>query len=204
MKIVTFNEKEILKNQLNNDQVIAFPTETVFGLGANSFSNVAFNNLVKVKERSPDKPFTLMCYSIDQIKDVVYINDIAKKIIEKFMPGSITLLLKAKENIPYYLHLNSKYIGVRIPSDKDLLVFLQYYGKPLLVPSANKSNEAPATSIKEVFDYFEGEIEYCVLGKCTTNLPSTIIQVDDEDIKIIRKGPISEETIREAIKWKLY
>jgi L-threonylcarbamoyladenylate synthase len=81
-----------------------------------------------------------------------------------------------------------------------LLAFLQYYGKPLLVPSANKSNETPATSIKEVFDYFEGEIEYCVLGKCTTNLPSTIIQVDDEDIKIIRKGPILEETIREAIK----
>ena len=99
MKIVTFNEKEILKNQLNNDKVIAFPTETVFGLGANSFSNVAFNNLVKVKERSPDKPFTLMCYSIDQIKDIVDINDIAKKIIEKFMPGSITLLLKAKEKL---------------------------------------------------------------------------------------------------------
>jgi L-threonylcarbamoyladenylate synthase len=198
MKLITFNEKELLKRQLDNDKVIAFPTETVFGLGANSFSNKAFDNLVKVKDRSPDKPFTLMCHSINQIEDIVYINDIAKKIIRKFMPGSITLLLKAKEDIPHYLHLNSKYIGVRIPNDENLLSFLKYYDKPLLVPSANKSNEPPATSVKEVFDYFEGEIEYCVYGKCVSNLPSTIIQIDD-DVKIIRKGPITEEEIREVL-----
>ena len=115
------------------------------------------------------------------------------------MPGSVTLLLKAKEGIPTYLHLNSKYIGVRIPGDKNLLGFLKYYGKPLLVPSANKSNEPPATNVKQVFDYFEGEVEYCVAGICSTNVPSTIIQVDDEDITIIRKGPIAEEEIREVL-----
>ena len=200
MKIVTFEEKDLLTRQLNNDRVIAFPTETVFGLGANSESKKAFDNLVKIKNRLPDKPFTLMCGSIDQIKPYAYINDIAEKLINTFMPGSITLLLKVKENIPRYLHLNSEYIGVRIPGDPELLKFLETYGKPLLVPSANKSNDSPATSIKEVFDYFEGEIEYCVSGKCTSNVPSTIIQVNDDDIKIIRKGPITEEEIREVLK----
>lgn len=199
MKIVNFSEKELLKKVLDNDHVIAFPTETVFGLGANSCSEKAFDNLVKVKERHPDKPFTLMCYTIDQIKDIVVINEIAQKIIDKFMPGSITLLLKAKENIDYHLHLESKYIGVRIPENKELLEFLKYYGKPLLVPSANKADYAPATSIKEVFNYFNNEIEYCVAGICNTNLPSTIVRVD-EDITIIREGPIKEEDIREVLK----
>lgn len=200
MKLVNFNDKEILKKELDNDGVIAFPTETVFGLGANSSSKKAFNNLVSIKNRTPDKPFTLMCYSIGQVSEILYINDIAKKIIDKFMPGSITLLLKAKENIEDYLHLNSKYVGVRIPNETKLLDFLKFYGKPLLVPSANKSNEEPAKTVKEVFDYFDGEIEYCVIGKCNENIPSTIIQVDEDDIKIIRKGPISESEIREVLK----
>ena len=199
MKIITWEEKELLKKQLDNDKVIAFPTETVFGLGANSESKKAFNNLVKIKERKPDKPFTLMCHSIDQIQDIVVINENAEKIIEKFMPGSITILLKAKDDIDEHLHLTSKYIGVRIPEDKNLLEFLKYYNKPLLVPSANKADCSPATSIKEVFNYFEKEIKYCVSGKCVTNLPSTIVQID-EDIKIIRKGPITEEEIREVLK----
>lgn len=200
MKLVNFNDKEILKKELDNDGVIAFPTETVFGLGANSSSKKAFNNLVSIKNRTPDKPFTLMCYSIEQVGEILYINDIAKKIIDKFMPGSITLLLKAKENIEDYLHLNSKYVGVRIPNEPKLLDFLKFYGKPLLVPSANKSNEEPAKTVKEVFDYFDGEIEYCVIGKCNENIPSTIIQVDEDDIKIIRRGPISESEIREVLK----
>lgn len=200
MKLVNFNDKEILKKELDNDGVIAFPTETVFGLGADSSSKKAFNNLVSIKNRTPDKPFTLMCYSIEQVSEILYINDIAKKIIDKFIPGSITLLLKAKENIEDYLHLNSKYVGVRIPNETKLLDFLKFYGKPLLVPSANKSNEEPAKTVKEVFDYFDGEIEYCVIGKCNENIPSTIIQVDEDDIKLIRKGPISESEIREVLK----
>ena len=200
MKFVTFKEKEILKTELDNDKVIAFPTETVFGLGANSESEIAFNNLVKVKNRNPDKPFTLMCYSIEQVKDIVEINSIAEKLVKKFMPGSITLLLKHKPGITNYLHLNSEYVGVRIPNNEDLQGFLKFYGKPLLVPSANKADEIPAKSIEEVKNYFEEEIDYCVIGSCTTNLPSTIIQVNNDDIKIIRQGPISLEEIMEVLK----
>ena len=101
MKIVSFKEKELLKKALDNDEVIAFPTETVFGLGARSSSEKAFENLVKVKNRRPDKPFTLMCGSISQIVDYIEINENTEKLIKKFMPGSITLLVKPKENIIY-------------------------------------------------------------------------------------------------------
>ena len=200
MKIVSFKEKELLKKALDNDEVIAFPTETVFGLGARSSSEKAYENLVKVKNRRPDKPFTLMCGSISQIVDYIEINENTEKLIKKFMPGSITLLVKPKENIKHYLHLNSPYIGFRIPNNEDLQSFLNYYGEPLLVPSANKSDEIPALSHEEVKKYFENEIEYCVEGYCKTNEPSTIVIVNENDFKIVRNGPISENEIKEALK----
>jgi L-threonylcarbamoyladenylate synthase len=195
MKFITFNERELLKKELDNDKVIAFPTETVFGLGANALSINAFENLVKVKNRRPDKPFTLMCASIDSIKDFIYINELAQKLIDKFMPGSITLLLKAKEGIDYHLHLNSEYVGIRIPNEENLLNFLKYYKKPLLVPSANKSDDIPARDHNKVLEYFKGEIDYCVEGFCLSNSPSTIIKITDNYFEIVTEGPISKQEI---------
>lgn len=196
MKILTFKDKKILKDELLQNNVIAFPTETVFGLGVISTSIDAFNNLVKVKNRTPDKPFTLMCSSTKQISQYALVSKKSQRLIDKYMPGSITLLLPVKDNIPSYITLNSKCIGVRIPDSHGLIELIEYVGCPLLVPSANKSTFAPALTIDEVVKAFEGEIEYCVDGKTTTNIPSTIVMIDEYDkIKLIRKGPISFQEI---------
>lgn len=198
---VSFNEKELLKSALDNNQVISFPTETVYGLGALSSNVEAFNNLVNVKNRNPDKPFTLMTYSIKEVENVVVISETARKIINKFTPGSITVLLPIKENVKYYLHLNSPFIGVRIPENKELLEFLEYVKTPLLVPSANKSDDAPALTSDEVKEKFsDEEIAYVVKGECKTSLPSTIIIIENDDIRLVRSGPISIEEIKESLK----
>ncbi|MEG2270360.1 MAG: L-threonylcarbamoyladenylate synthase [Bacilli bacterium] len=202
MKILNFDDKKEIKQMLLKNEVIAFPTETVFGLGVVSTSGDAFANLVKVKNRSPEKPFTLMCSNKNQIKDYAIVSPVAEKLINKYMPGSITLLLPAKEHLDYYLTLNSKFIGVRIADIAGLTNLIEYVGVPLLVPSANKANEKPATSINDVISVFEGEIACCIDGVCVTNLPSTIIEIDEcDNIILIRKGPISfEEIIKEAKK----
>ena len=96
MKYLTFNDKEEIKEALNNGEVISFPTETVYGLGALSTFK-GFKNLVKVKQRREDKPFTLMVSDINMIKKYCKLNSLSRKIIEKFMPGSLTVILKAKE-----------------------------------------------------------------------------------------------------------
>ena len=190
MKFVTFEEKEYLKKLLLNNEVIAFPTETVFGLGAISTSEIAFNNLVKVKNRAPDKPFTLMCSNVNQISKYAYVDDLSKKIIDKFMPGSLTILLKAKPNIPYYIHLDSEFVGFRIPGNKELVDFIEYVEEPLLVPSANKSNEKPCLTPEEVKQVFDKEIEVCVTGKTESNIPSTIIKADNGIITLVREGTL--------------
>ena len=142
MKYLTFNDKEEIKEALNNGEVISFPTETVYGLGSLSTFK-GFKNLVNVKQRREDKPFTLMVSDINMIEKYCKLNSLSRKIIEKFMPGSLTVILKAKENLPKFLSLGTNFIGFRIPDNKDLIELISYIGKPLLVPSENKKYKKP-------------------------------------------------------------
>ena len=193
-----FDDKAFLKKLLLEDKVIAFPTETVFGLGVISTSEKAFNNLVEVKRRSPDKPFTLMCSSLEQLSKYVVFSKKSLQIARKFMPGSITLILKVQDWVPKFVTLGSGFIGVRIPGNKDLCDFIEYVGVPLLVPSANKSGEAPALSSEEVEKAFMNEIPAVVDGKCVSNLPSTIVKIDNDVVTLIRQGPIDFDDIIKA------
>ena len=173
---------------LRENEVIAFPTETVYGLGCLSSNEIAFNNLVKVKNRVPNKPFTMMISSVDMIKNYCELNELALKIAKKYMPGSITLLVKRKNNIPSYLYLESDYIGFRIPKNKDLIELIEFVGEPLLVPSANKSNEKPCLKAQEVYDVFNNEIPLIIKkdDDLIDDVPSTILQIDGNYIKLIR------------------
>lgn len=199
MKILSKNNIDEAVKILNNNEILAFPTETVFGLAIKADSLENFNKLVEVKNRKPNKPFTLMISNIIQVKDLIEINDIAKIIISKFMPGPLTLILKAKKNIPYYLDLGSGFIGIRIPKDDFILSLIDKVNFPLLVPSANPSDLNPAKNVDEVKKYFEGKIEAVVEGESTSNIPSTIIKIDNEII-LIRQGELSLETILKEIK----
>jgi L-threonylcarbamoyladenylate synthase len=201
MKTVTFDDKKYLKELLLKDEVIAFPTETVFGLGVISTSENAYNHLVKVKLRAPDKPFTLMCSSIEQMEKYVELDEISRRVVNKYMPGSITLILPVHKGVPGYITLNSGFIGVRIPGNKELRDLIEYIGEPLLVPSANKAGEKPALSSEEVIKVFDNEIQAVVKGECITNVPSTIVKISNGIITLVRQGPIPfEEIVMEGNK----
>lgn len=185
---------------LKNGGILAFPTETVFGLGVISSSEIAFSKLVETKKRSPNKPFTMMCSKLEQVDNYVEINETTKKVVKAFMPGPITIVAKAKENVPSYLDLKSGFIGFRIPDDEFVLKMIDKVGSALLVPSANPSNEAPALTDKEVIKYFDNEIDGVVEGVCDKLSPSTVIKINGNEITILREGPVSKEQIMEAIK----
>lgn len=199
MEFLTKNDINKCKEILLNGMLLAFPTETVYGLGAISNSLEAFTKLVETKKRPPNKPFTLMCSSLEQIKDIVEINDVTRKIIEKFVPGPITLILKTKKDVPNYIDLGTGYVGIRIPNDDFVLRLIDAVGVPLLVPSANISNEPPAISDKEVYKYFQDSV-YIVEGKCVSGVPSTIIKVEGNNIEMVREGTLSLKEIMEVIK----
>lgn len=184
---------------LKDGKIIAFPTETVFGLAGISTREDVFNRLVKVKKRPSDKPFTLMCSSLEQINKFIEVNDVVKKIIERFMPGPLTIVLRAKNNVPGYLDLNTGFIGVRIPYDEFVLKMIDAVGEPLLVPSANISFLPPALNSSEVYEYFNETIDGIVIGNSESNIPSTVIKVD-KNIELLREGEISFKKILEVIE----
>ena len=184
---------------LNEHQVIAFPTETVFGLGVFYDDKEAYALLNKIKNRHEDKPYTMMLSGVEEISKYAFIEKRYLPIIKKYMPGSLTILLKAKDNVPSYVTHNTSIIGIRIPSNEEALQLLTFVNRPLLVPSANKADQKPALNEEEVKEIFNEEIKIIVPGKISSGLPSTIIDLTGDKIKLIRQGSISLEEIEALI-----
>lgn len=192
-------EFEMAKRNLDESKVIAFPTETVMGLGVYYDDYRAYELLNHIKGRPEDKPYTLMLGSTKDIEKYAYVSSRDKKIINKFMPGAITILLKSKENIPTYVTHDTGIIGVRIPDIKLIQDLISFCGKPLLVPSANKSGEKPAITSFEVKQIFNTEVSFVLEGEAKGGVPSTIVDLTKEEVKIVREGPISLEDIKKAL-----
>ena len=186
---------------LQNGGLIAFPTETVYGLGVVFDNEQSYERLINVKRRPPEKPFTLMCGSLDDIKKYAYVNELAQKLIDAFMPGQFTIILKAKENLPRWVVSKEGNVGIRISDDKFVQNLIIETGKPLLVPSANRSGESPCHTSNEVKDSLGNDLDAIIIGESVSNIPSTIVFVDDS-VHIIRLGEISESDIKNVIKEK--
>ena len=184
---------------LNNHQVIAFPTETVFGLGVFYDDQEAYELLNKIKRRKEDKPYTMMLSKAEDISKYAFVDDKYQKLINKFMPGSLTILLRSKDNVPGYVTHNTGVIGIRIPSNKEALELLNFVKKPLLVPSANRADQSPARTCEEVVAIFGDEIKAVVPGQIESGEPSTIADLTGPELKVVRKGPISLEELSQLI-----
>lgn len=179
--------------------VVAFPTETVMGLGVVYNDKVAYDRLNAIKHRPEDRPYTMMLSCPQEISKYALISPRDQKIIQAFMPGSITLLLPAKDDIPVWVTHGSGVIGVRVPTNVEALLLLKTVELPLLVPSANRSGEKPAYNSEEAKLIFQDELDYIVSGSCLSQTPSTIVDLTREEIRILRQGPISLSEIMEKI-----
>ena len=186
---------------LNHDEVVAFPTETVFGLGVKFSHLEALEKIYEIKHRSHSKAISLMIYDPKDIEKYAYVNENAQKLIDHFMPGMITLVLKKKSILSDDFTAGYDTIGIRIPDDPFVLKLLKEVG-PMLVTSANISGQETLLNDQEVYKQFKGKIKMIVKGKCKNTRASTVIKVD-EDVTILRQGCIQEEEIREVLKWKL-
>ena len=197
--MLLLKEFENAKKALDNSQVIAFPTETVMGLGVYYNDYKAYELLNLIKGRPENKPYTLMLGSIKDIYKYAYLTNRDQKIIDAFMPGAITVLLKSKEIVPPYVTHNTGVIGIRVPDNKLIQDFINYCGLPLLVPSANRSGEKPAITSLEVKDIFKDQLGYIFEGESMGGVPSTIVDLTGEQVKILREGPINLSDINKVI-----
>jgi len=184
---------------LKEGKVIAFPTETVYGLGVVYDDQKAYDELCAVKRRPPEKPFTLMLSDVKDVEKYADLNRVAEALVKNFMPGQFTIITKAKPGLPAWCVSETGNVGIRI-ADYDLIRdLIRKTGKPLLVPSANRSGEKPATTTQEVIDAFGEEIPAIVEGQSISNIPSTIVFVTEKYTDIFREGAVKIDDIKRVV-----
>lgn len=176
--------------------VVAFPTETVFGLGVKFNDLNALNKIYQLKHRDSHKAVTLMVHDINDIEKYAYIDNQINNVIKHFMPGKITLILKKKEVIDDVFTSGLKTIGIRIPDDPFVLELLKQVG-PMFVTSANISGHSDLLNHQDVYSVFKGKIKMIVKGDCGNEIPSTVVKLDQE-VQVLRKGHISKQDIEEV------
>lgn len=201
METIRFEKEDVdvIAELLMEGSVVAFPTDTVYGLGVVYDDEDALCQLKKAKERPDTKPIPTMVGSLAQMEQVAVVSETAKKLAQAFMPGALTLIMKKKEGIADYVTNGLDTIGIRMPNDPFILELITKCGKPLLVTSANKSGEATGIVDQQVLEQLDGAIDAIVLGEAEGKLASTIVDVSGEEVKILRQGPIQESEILEVI-----
>lgn len=189
------NEKELNQcvETLKQGGLIIFPTETVYGIGANAFDEDAVGRIYEVKHRPDEKPLSIMVSNINEIEKYAIIsNDIERKIIEKYMPGPITIVLKKKPGVFDYISSGKDTIGIRIPDNEIILKILEKSELPIVAPSANISGKPSGVILSEILKDFYGKVDICIDGgKAELSEPSTIVEVVDNKPVILRQGRIN-------------
>ncbi len=186
------------KTILKKGGIVALPTETVYGLVADLFSQEAVRKIYKIKRRKPDKQLPVFIPNIESITSYVEkLPDSAYKVMNAFWPGPLTVVLLKKKglNLPF----KTSTLGLRIPDHPIPLALLHEYGA-LVSTSANLSGRKDALSAEEVKEYFNGEIDLILDGGPTIfKIPSTVIDFTGHSLKIIREGKIKKEEIERII-----
>lgn len=199
-KLVSKNNIKQVIEAFKEGKVVALPTETVFGIGVIYDNITAFNNLIIAKNRPLEKAFPLVIGDISWINEFAYISNRLMKVIQIFFPGPLTVVLKKKETIPFHVTSGKDTIAIRMPDDEFILNVLKSVNKPILLTSANKSGEKPASNHNEALDIFQNNVDIIVEGEAKFNVPSTIVDFSNNDIKLIREGVISFEDIKRIYK----
>lgn len=197
------NEQELKQCSeiIKNDGIIIFPTETVYGIGANATSQTAVEKIYEIKKRPRSKAINIMVSDINEIEKYAIIqNEIEKAIIQKFMPGPITIILEKKSIIPDIVTAGNSKIGIRIPNNKIALEILNQCKLPIAAPSANISGEESGINIESIKQDFEGKVDAFIDGG-TSKLgqASTIVEVIENKIVIHRQGKITKEEIEKQL-----
>jgi|AntAceMinimDraft_16_1070373.scaffolds.fasta_scaffold29664_3 L-threonylcarbamoyladenylate synthase len=176
------NQIERAVDVLKRGGIIAYPTDTVYGVGCNIFDEKAIKRIFRLKKRNFDKPLSVAVCDFKMLEQLVVITEKDKKIIKRLLPGPTTVILPKKPIVSDLITNGTDYIGIRIPKDIIALEIIKKSGFPIISTSANISGQEPVNSAEKV----DLKVDFVVKGKCKYKKPSTII--DFKNKKIIRQG----------------
>ena len=186
---------------LREGSLVAVPTETVYGLAGNGLDEKVIESIYEVKGRPAVKPISLMVpgpEAIDQL--CTEVPEAARQLAERFWPGPLTLVLKAKESVPEILRAGGATVGLRCPRQEQTLRLLRELEFPLAVPSANPSGAESPKDAEQVLRYFDGKIAAVIDGgPCALGLESTVLDLSRTPYRILRQGSLPAEEIMDAL-----
>ena len=184
---------------LKNGEVIVYPTDTLYGLGADIFSDSTVQKIYRIKNRPCNIPLSVAVSDLNELKKIAFTNDYVECLAKSFLPGKLTLILKKKKCVSNVVTAGHDKVAVRIPNDKIALKLLSKFG-PLTATSANIHNKETPSNINDIkMQFKEKDIAvYLDIGELK-GYPSTIVDITDKKIKILREGAITKKDILDAI-----
>lgn len=185
-------------NIIKKGGIVAFPTETVYGLGANALNEEAVKKIFEAKGRPQDNPLIVHVADKDISNIVMEVTPLAQKVIDRFWPGPITIILNKKDIIPNVTSAGLKSIGIRMPSDKIARELIKMSTVPIAAPSANISGRPSPTDVERCVEDLDGRVDYILGGpKSIVGVESTILDCTVEPAVILRPGGITLEMLKE-------
>jgi L-threonylcarbamoyladenylate synthase len=200
-KANSFNLRKA-KKYIENNNIIGLPTETVYGLAGNAYSNISVKKIYNLKKRPNYNPLIVHYHGLDSLKNDVILNKNFMKLYKVLCPGPITFILKKrkKSNISKFVNGGKNTLAVRFPKHKIARKLLKLLKTPLAAPSANMSSKISPTSAEDVIDEFKSKIKLVLDGgRCKVGLESTIIDLAKK-ASILRQGSITKKKIQQILK----
>ncbi|MBO5212253.1 MAG: threonylcarbamoyl-AMP synthase [Clostridia bacterium] len=184
---------------IKSGALVGFPTETVYGLGANAFDAMACLEIFKAKGRPADNPLIVHISKPEDAERISYTNELYYKLAKRFMPGALTVIMPKKDIIPSEVTAGLDSVAVRCPVNKIANRLIDFSGVPIAAPSANRSGKPSPTSAKHVFDDMNGIIPMILDGgDCDVGVESTVIKISEDSIILLRPGAITFEMLKEV------
>jgi len=185
---------------LRNGGVVIYPTETVYGLGCEPSDPDATRRVCEIKGRA-DKPLPLICADTTSARRVVEFNSSAEKLVERFWPGPLSLVLPTKVEYPTWVTHHKTTLAVRVPGHEAARRLAGLCGGVLVSTSANRSGEAPSRTAQGAIEQIGSKVDIVVDGGITPGgEPSTVLDLSSEELWVLRSGPVSSEAILKALR----
>ncbi|HEL2048613.1 TPA: threonylcarbamoyl-AMP synthase [Streptococcus suis] len=188
-----------LRTILENGGAVILPTETVYGLFAQALNEDAVNRVYQLKQRPRDKAMNL---NVSNLNDIYFFSQntpfFLEKLYNRFMPGPLTIILKANDNVPFWVNSGLDTVGFRLPNHEQTLRLISETG-PLIGPSANISGNESGKKFSDIQAQFSVDLPGIEDDQALTGIDSTILDLSGQKARILRQGAISREEIQKAI-----
>ncbi|MFA5515933.1 MAG: L-threonylcarbamoyladenylate synthase [Desulfuromonadales bacterium] len=173
---------------LKADGVIAYPTDTIYGIGCDIFSKKGVKKIYQIKHRDPRKPFSFICADISDISTYAQVSNLAFKTMKRQLPGPFTFVLEATRIVPDLLTTRQRTVGIRIPADPITLAIVRELGHPLVTTSANLGGGEPQLDAIEIEENMGRQLNLVIDGGNRLGDPSTVISLVGDRVEVLRQG----------------